>query len=314
MKILICGGTGFIGRNILINFLKNKKFKMYATYYKSKPAKNSNINWIKVDLRNFNSCLNVTKNIDIVLQCAATTSGSSDIINHPYLHVTDNAVMNSYLLRACYQNNIKHFIFFSCTVMYKNSKKPLSEEQVEEDKIFTNYYGVGHTKLYIEKICKFYSKISNIKFSIIRHSNIYGPFDKFNIQKGHFLSSSIYKVLKQKGNHVDIYGDGQEKRDFLFTDDLINFIKLVINKQKSQYEIFNCSYGKSFKIIDILGKIIFLSNSKKKINKLKNKRSLKINILVNSRKAKKLLGWVPKIKLDLGLKKTIEWFDKNNIK
>jgi nucleoside-diphosphate-sugar epimerase len=314
MKILICGGTGFIGKNILLNLLKNKKFKMYATYYKSKPIKNSNINWIKVDLRNFNSCLVATKNMDIVLQCAATTSGSSDIINHPYLHVTDNAVMNSYLLRACYQNNIKHFIFFSCTVMYKNSKKPLSEEQVEEDKIFNNYYGVGHTKLYIEKICKFYSKISNVKFSIIRHSNIYGPFDKFNIQKGHFLSSSIYKVLKQKGNHVDIYGDGQEKRDFLFTDDLINFIKLVINKQKSPYEIFNCSYGKSFKIIDILRKIIFLCNSRKKINKLKNKRSLKINILVNSGKAKKLLGWVPKTKLDLGLKKTIEWFDKNSIK
>jgi len=310
-KILICGATGFIGKNIVLD-LKKKNFKIFATYFKSKPIKENNkIHWAKADLRNFDDCLKVTKDIDIVIQCAATTSGAKDIINHPYLHVTDNAVMNSYLLRACYQNRIKHFIFLSCTVMYKNSNKNMTELQVEEDKIYKNYYGAAHTKLYIEKICKFYSEISDIKFSILRHSNIYGPFDKFNLEKGHFLSSSIYKVLKQKQNKVDIYGGGNEKRDFLYINDLIEMIYSVLNKQKNSYEIFNCSYGKSFKIIDVLKKIIFLSGLEKNINKLKNKKSLAINIMVSSKKAKKILNWSPKTRLDEGLKKTINWFREN---
>jgi nucleoside-diphosphate-sugar epimerase len=154
-KILVCGGTVFIGKNVVLSFYKKKKYKIYSTYFKSRPLKIKDVNWIKADLRNFKDCLKVTKNIDIVIQCAATTSGSKDIINQPYLHVTDNAVMNSYLLRACYQNKIKHFIFLSCTVMYKNSKKALSEDQVEENKIYSNYYGVANTKLYVEKISKF---------------------------------------------------------------------------------------------------------------------------------------------------------------
>ena len=307
-KILVCGGTGFIGKNVVLNFYKKKKYKIYSTYFKSKPLKIKGINWIKADLRNFKDCLKISKDIDIVIQCAATTSGSKDIINQPYLHVTDNAVMNSYLLRACYQNKIKHFIFLSCTVMYKNSKKALFENQIEESKIYTNYYGVAHTKLYVEKISKFYSSISETKFSILRHSNIYGPYDKFNLEKGHFLSSAIYKVLKQNKNTVDIFGSGNEKRDFLHVNDLMNMIYLLINKQKTPYEIFNCSYGKSFKIIDILKKIIHLSNSKKIINKLKNKKNLNIDIMVNSNKAKKTLNWYPKIKLDEGLKMTIDWF------
>jgi GDP-L-fucose synthase len=311
-NILVCGGTGFIGKNAVFSFYKKKKYNIFSTYFKSKPLKIKGVNWIKADLRNFKDCLKVTKNMDIIIQCAATTSGSKDIINQPYLHVTDNAVMNSYLLRASYQNSIKHFIFFSCTVMYKNSKKTLSENQVEEDKIYPNYYGVANTKLYFEKICKFYSSISKTKFSVLRHSNIYGPYDKFNLEKGHFLSSSIYKVIKQKGDKVHIFGSGKEKRDFLYVDDLMSMINLLISKQKNSFEVFNCSYGKSFSVGDILKKIINLSNSKKSIHKLRDKKSLKIDIMISSNKAKKLLNWFPKIKIDKGLKMTIDWFVKNS--
>jgi nucleoside-diphosphate-sugar epimerase len=108
-----------------------------------------------------------------------------------------------------------------------------------------------------------------------------------------------------------INGKGNEKRDFLYIDDFLNFINSVIKKQKSKFEIYNCSYGKSFKIKKILEKIIKISNYKKKIiynNKAKN---INVNILVNSNKAKKELGWFPKIKIDNGLTKAIEWYKKN---
>ena len=185
--ILICGGSGFIGIN-LVNYFKNKNFKIIAVYNKRKPKFFKNIKWIKADLRNYNTCLRITKNIDIIIQAAATTSGSKDIINSPYLHVTDNAVMNSYILKASYVNNIKHFIFTSCTVMYPNSNKHLKENEYNYDEIFPSYFGVANTKLYIEKMCEFYASISNIKFTIIRHSNIYGPFDKFDLKKGHLIN------------------------------------------------------------------------------------------------------------------------------
>ena len=303
-KILICGATGFVGINLLRSL--SKKFKLLAVYNKKPKFNCKNVTWVKADLRNYNDCLRVTKSVDIVIQAAATTSGSKDIINKPFLHVTDNAIMNSYLLKSCFLNKIKHFIFTSCTVMYQNSKKPLFEHQVDEKKIFPGYFGVAHTKLYVEKMCKFYSNISNIKFSIIRHSNLYGPFDKFDINKGHFIGSSIVKLFSKKKD-IYIYGKGTEKRDYLYIDDFTNFIKKIITKQSYKFEIYNCSYVRSFKIIEILKKLNKISGKKKKIKHLHGK-NLNINILVNSRKAKKKLNWTPKENLDFGLKKTIKWY------
>ncbi len=310
-NILICGASGFIGKNLLLFFLKKNKYKIIATYNKNKPKnKFKNVKWVKTDLTKFNECIKVTKNIDIVLQCAATTSGSRDIIYSPFLHVTDNAVMNSYLLKACYINKIRHFLFTSCTVMYKNSKKSLKENQVEENKIFKSYYGVGHTKLYVEKMCKFFSDISNIKFTIIRHSNIYGPHDKFDEKKGHFIGSSIYKIFNKKNKVIKIFGKGNEMRDFLYIDDLTSFVDLAIKRQKESFQIFNCSYGKSYKIKNILNKIITISRINKKIKHILSGKNINVNILVNSNKAKTLLGWRPKIDINKGIFNTIDWFKK----
>ena len=81
-------------------------------------------------------------------------------------------------------------------------------------KIFSNYYGVATTKLYIEKMCKFYSNISKTKFSIIRHSNIYGPNDKFDLNKGHFIGSSIVKVFNPKKMMLRYLVKGMKKEIF----------------------------------------------------------------------------------------------------
>ena len=131
-NILICGATGFIGRNFLESFSRIKDYKIYATYNKKNKFKIKNVKWIKANLTDYKKCLKITKNIDLVFQFAATTSGSKIILNQPYVHTTENAVMNSYMLKASFHNKIKHFIFTSCTIMYPNSKKSLNETTVVE--------------------------------------------------------------------------------------------------------------------------------------------------------------------------------------
>ena len=131
-KIVICGATGFVGKNLVLKL--SRKHKIIAVYNEKPYFKCKNVSWIKADLRKIDDCNKVTKKASILIQAAATTSGSKDIINKPYIHVTDNAVMNSYLLKSCFDNKIKHFIFTSCTVMYGNSLVPLTEDQVNEKK------------------------------------------------------------------------------------------------------------------------------------------------------------------------------------
>lgn len=311
MNILILGATGFIGKNILKYYSKSGH-RITAVCFKRKPGfRYKNIKWIRGDLRNKEFCQKITKNTDIIIQAAATTSGAKDIINKPYLHVTDNAVMNSYLLQSCYDNFVKKFIFFSCTVMYQNSVRPLKEKDFNpNNEIYEKYFGVANTKLYVEKICKFYSKFKRTKFTIIRHSNIYGPHDKYDLDKSHFFGATISKVMKAE-KKITIWGKGLEKRDMLYIDELCNFVNKAIKHQKKNYEIYNCGYGKAFSVISIIKKIIKISGKKLKISYDLSKPSIQTSLSLNCQKAKRELNWINKTSLEKGIKKTIDWYKKN---
>ncbi len=310
-KILICGATGFIGRNLIENLSKNKNYKIYATYNKKNKFKLKNIKWIKGDLRNDTFSKRVTKNIDIIIQAAATTTGSKDVVMQPFVHVTDNAVMNAYLFRNAYINKVKHVIFFSCTTMYKSSKKSIKENNFNPLKdIDHKYFGVATTKVYNENMCDFFSRLGNTKYTAIRHSNIYGPYDKYDLERSHVFGATITKVMTAK-KEVVVWGKGTEERDLLHIDDLVNFVKLVIQKQKGKFQLFNCGVGYSISINNLVKKIIKISKKKLKIKYDLTKPTIPTHLSVNCDLAKKNLGCKPKIKLEDGIKSTVGWWKEN---
>ena len=109
-KIIIFGASGFIGKNIALSFKKKfKNTKIIGTYFKNKPNING-IHFVKCDLRNKKSVDKILKNTDVIIQAAAITSGSKEIITKPYIHVSQNAVMNSIVTQSAYENYIKHVI------------------------------------------------------------------------------------------------------------------------------------------------------------------------------------------------------------
>jgi nucleoside-diphosphate-sugar epimerase len=310
-NILICGATGFIGRNILENFSRLNKYNLFAIYNFRKPFKIKSVKWIKYDLRSPIKINKILKNIDIVIQAAATTTGSKDVINQPFIHVTDNAVMNAYLFRSCFVNKVKHVIFFSCTTMYKSSLRPLKENNFNPLKdINPKYFGVATTKVYNEKMCEFYSGLGNTKFTAIRHSNIYGPHDKYDLEKSHVFGATITKVM-QANKEIVVWGEGNEKRDLLYVDDLVNFIKLIIEKQKNKFELLNCGAGYSISIKNLVKKIIKISKKNINIKYDLTKPNIPTYLSVDCSRAKKILGWKPKISLDRGIKKTLYWWRNN---
>ena len=114
-KVLICGATGFIGRNILEKLVQNSSYQVTATYHRKKPFSirhRGNLKWIKADLTNFRDVRALVPGAEIVIQAAATTSGAKEIVTRPYYHVTDNAVMNSLIFRACHEFAVNRGIQF----------------------------------------------------------------------------------------------------------------------------------------------------------------------------------------------------------
>ena len=105
-KVLVCGSTGFIGRNIAAALSKKDDIEVYGTYQRSKPLTDPGIRMLRADLTEREDVDKVIKGMDIIIQAAATTSGAKDIVTGPYYHVTANAVMNSLIFRSAHEHNV----------------------------------------------------------------------------------------------------------------------------------------------------------------------------------------------------------------
>jgi len=313
-KLLICGATGFIGRNLTEYFAKREEYDVYAVWHQRPKFQIANVTWIKGDLRKTEDVERIVDGMEIIVQAAATTSGSKDIVNQPYIHVTDNAVMNSLLLRAAFDHYITNFVFFSCTVMYQSSNNALSESDFDSSQeLYSRYYGVGWTKVYIEKMCKFFSSLNRTKHTVIRHSNIYGPYDKYDLERSHVFGATITKVMNAK-DKIEVWGTGEEERDLLHVDDLVLFVEKSIKKQKNFYELFNCGLGKATSIQRLVETIVQLSGIDINIEHDLSQPSIKTSLFLNCKKAKENIGWEPSIDLNTGIRQTLEWYKENLMK
>lgn len=312
-KLLLCGATGFIGRNLLEVFCRDDNYEVTAVYHKRMPPagfdKLPSLRWIQADLTDPRDAAKVLQGQQVLVQAAATTSGSRDIVTKPYYHVTDNAVMNSYLFRGCFENKLEHVIFFSCTTMYMPQEAPVREDDFKGEMI-DKYFGVGWTKVYIEKLCEFYSRLGPTRYTAIRHSNIYGPHDKFDLEKSHVFGATVAKVMAAHDGTVEVWGDGSDERDLLYVDDLVRFVLTMLQKQQKSFELLNLGAGRAVSVTELVEGIIRASGRNLKIRYDTSKPSIGFKLKIDSGRAL-AYGWKPEVGLEEGIRRTLEWYRRH---
>ncbi len=311
-RVLLCGATGFIGRNLLERLAPRADLQLVAVYNKRPsfivPIQANEVHWINADLRNPKDVERCMNGVDIVIQAAATTSGSKDIVSRPFIHVTDNAVMNSLLLRQAFEQKVKHFIFFSCTVMYQSSNEPIKESDWSAaDPLHQRYFGVGHTKIYIERMLEFFSSISQMKTTAIRHSNIYGPYDKFDLDRSHVFGATVTKTMLAK-EEIVVWGTGEEERDLLHVDDLCDFVEATIARQPNGFRLYNCGAGEKVSIKNLVSEVVRASGKNVNIKHALTQPTIAPSFYLDNGLATRELGWFPKTSLAAGIKRTVAWW------
>ncbi len=304
-KLLVCGASGFIGRNLFEYFSALPEYEVYGTSFKNGIPGAPPI--VKADLTDPADVDGVIRGMDIVIQAAAVTSGAGDIVTRPYLHVTDNAVMNAHIFRACHEHKVKRVIYFSCTSMYEESPVPAREEDFN-GRIHEKYFGVGWTKVYNEKMCEFYARLGPGKYTAVRHSNIYGPHDKFDLDRSHVFGATVTKVLSAPENgKITVWGDGSDERDLLYINDLVEFIALALKRQEKPFELVNAGSGRSVSVRELIAKIIEKSGRTLGVEYDLSKPAIGFKLKLNIERAEKIFGWRPATSLEEGIEKTIAW-------
>jgi len=312
-NILVTGGSGFVGINLLKKLSLNKNVNLYSNYYsKLNFIKIADVKYVNSNLENIDECKKICKNMNIVIMCAANSSGAAIMDKTPLVHLNPNIRMNINMTEAAYEAGVRKFIFISSNTVYPDVDFAVKEGDATFD-FFDKYYVVGWMKRFSEIIMEIYSnkiKLNKMTTIIVRPGNLYGPFDKFDTEKSKVIPSLIKKVVERQ-NPLQVWGDGNDVKDFLYIDDFIGGLENIINKIDS-HEIFNIASGKGVTIKEVLSLIL----------KIENYNNLKISFdgsmpkmipkrLINIDKAKKILNFSPKISLEEGLLKTIEWYKSN---
>lgn len=308
-KILVIGGSGFIGTNLINQLVKKKNNKVIGTFCaKKKFFRNNKAKYFKLDLLSNKNNKDLFKNCDQIYMCAANTSGAAVMEQDPLVHFNSNIIINTKALDLAYKNNAKKFIFISSNVVYPVTNKKVQEGDVTKN-FFEKYFIAATMKIFAEESCYIYSNKlkKKMKTLIIRPGNIYGEYDKFDLQKSHVIPALIKKFDDAK-KKVEVWGDGSDIKNFIYIKDFING---CIRASKSHLDIVNIASEKSHslkKVISIIHKIY----KKKAIISYNNSKPTMIpkrNISISL--AKKKLHFKTKYSLETGLRNTIKWYQKN---
>ena len=307
-KVLICGASGFIGRNLFETLSQREALEVLGLCFKNNPFP-GNPKVAQADLRIPSQVAEAIPEVDVLIHAAAVTAGSKAVAQAPHEFITDNVMMNTLLWQVAHKRKIPHVLFMSCTAMYPDLDRPVVEsDTVFGDDLPTVYFGGAWIKIFAEKLARFYASQGKTRFTAIRHSNIYGPYDKFDLDRAHVFGASVTKVLTASaGSTIEVYGSGKAVRDLLYVSDLVRFVEAVMEKQNTPFEIFNVGLGEGISIKALVRKMGSLSGKNLEIVCNENQPSIDNRLVLNCTKAKRQVGWSPEVSLEEGILKTFDW-------
>lgn len=286
-KVLITGGSGFIGQH-LTNILLNKN--CHVSILDRSPMKLQKlVDVFAGDIRDQSIVTKAMRDIDIVYHLAGVL-GTEELNTQSILATKINVVGTLNTLNAALKNKTKVLL-------------------VSKPNVWLNTYSI--TKDASEKFCKMYQKEFGLKATIVKWFSVYGPGQKhYGVQKA--VPTFIVKALTKKS--LPIFGDGLQMADFIYVADAVSATVLAAEDPKMEGETVEIGTGKGTQIIDLAKKIIRLSHTSSGIKFIQMRGGeIPNSKVVANIKLLKSLGFKPKISLLDGLEKTIKFY-KNIVK
>ena len=300
MNILITGGMGFIGSHLSEYLIKQgHQITIFDNLSNSKIISKSNLKFIEGDITDYSLLLKSLNNIEMVIHLAAQIS-VIDSIRDPKNTFKINVDGTKNILNACLENNIENFIGISTAAVFGNQ-----DEILLENSICLPISPYGESKLMMEEFIINFSKKHNFNSVILRFFNLYGPGQSPQ------YAGVITKFLKnlQENKPLEIFGDGNQSRDFIHIDDAVRCINSTIkNLEGKSGRIYNIGGGTSTSILQLANLLLKLTEKEIQIQ---FKPEINGDILHSQTSidlAKNELDFKPKISLEDGLSRFLENF------
>lgn len=325
-RIALVGGAGFIGHHLalqlkaegahveIIDGLQVNNLLTYSAFNGDKKAGdlylsiiNQRLDLIRQagiplhpqDARDYHAFGRILEKIKpqvIVHLAAVAHAGSAN--KDPY-STFDHSLRTLENSLDCARNHVEQFVFFSSSMAYGNFMTP----EVSEDHPLNPMGIYGALKLAGEKMVIAYNQVFNLPYTIVRPSALYGPRCVSRRVGQIFIESAM------KNSPLRVDGDGNEKLDFTYIDDLAQGIKLIIQKPQAINQVFNITYGQSRSINELV-EIVQKSFENIPVEYVKRDKLMPFRGTLSIKKAQEMLGYKPANPIEVGIPKYIDWYRK----
>jgi len=318
LKILVTGGAGFIGSHIVESLIEKGAEVIIYDNFSSGSMENlkhlqKDIKVIKGDIIDNNKLLEACKGIDCISHQAAQLE-ITKCIDNPVEDLKINTEGSLNIFNAAKRNGVKKIIYASSACVYGQSQYIPQDENHPTDPNWP--YGVS--KLAVEKYANIYSNYYGIPMIGLRYSIVYGPREWY----GRVLTVFLQRAIEGK---LPVIWEGNQICDFIYVDDVVSLHNLCIENDEAQNEVFNVSTGIGTTIeqlakliIDLFGlegDPIYENVKEGEVSELvEGRKRLPMELMkmvLDNKKAKKILGWEPKVELKDGLIREFEWLKSN---
>lgn len=301
LKILLTGATGMVGRNILAH----KKAELYQVFTPSST---------ELDLLDSQAAATYIKKIkpDVVIHAAGVVGGIQANLSRPVKFLVDNMNIGLNIITAARDNGVTQFLNLSSSCMYpRNGMNPLSEEQILAGELEPTNEGYALAKITSTRLCEYIRKEDeSFQYKTIIPCNLYGKYDKFDPQNSHMIPAVIRKLHEAKVLNIpkiDIWGDGEARREFMYTQDLVDFIFYALERISEMPQNINVGLGFDYSINEYYSQIAKVVGFEGEFFHDLSKPVGMRQKLVDVSKLEKF-GWSNKTSLNEGLKNTYDYF------
>jgi nucleoside-diphosphate-sugar epimerase len=312
VRALVTGGGGFIGHHLVKRLAGEGQWVRAVDIKAPEFEPTAAAEFLRLDLREPEHCRDAVQGIDEVYHLAADMGGIGYIsANHADI-ARNAALINLHMLEAARQAGVRRFLFSSSACVYPRYRQrspdvaPLREEDAWPADPEPGY---GLEKLFAEELCRYYRQDHGLQTRIVRFHNVYGPLGTYEGGKEKAPAAICRKVaLARDGDEIEVWGDGQQTRSFMYVDDCVEGIWRLM---RSDYpEPLNLGTDRLVtvdELVDIVcqiaGKRLRKRHDPGKPQGVRGRNS-------DNTRLRQVLGWEPQVPLEVGLERTYRWIEE----
>lgn len=303
-NVLVTGGTGFVGSQIVRLLIDRGASVRIPIHRRPLQISDDRIVSVPADLSSPEDCRRVLRGVDFVFHAAGAVAAAG--VN-PMEAITTNLVLTSRVLQAAWTEGVERVLMFSSSTGYPAADYPIKEEEMWTGPPHPAYFGYGWMRRYLERLAEFVASKSPVKIAIVRPSAVYGPGDNFDPATSHVIPALIRRAV-EKEDPYEVWGTGDEIRDFLHVADLARGCLLMLEKYAAADPV-NIGYGQAVRIREIVQAILRSAGHDGARVVFQSSKPTTIPVrMVDTTKAKQLLKFEPEISFEQGLADTVRWY------